>query len=248
MFDRIGVQPGLGYIDLGSGAMGVLGPLAKRVGARGHAVGVENNSKQLAAAHDSIRENELSNVEILEQDAYPTNLPREAFDLVHARFAFAPVGRDQDLLAEMLALTRPGGLVSVQGPDTSSRNCYPTRPAWKRLKDAIQAAFAKGGGDFNAGQLTFAMLQRAGLEHVQIRAAVLPLQAPHPYRRLLIQFATSLRKRILDERILSEPELETAIAECEQIASDPETIVMSSIITQLWGRKAGLQSKERAWR
>jgi hypothetical protein len=106
------------------------------------------------------------------------------------------------------------------------------------LKEAILAAFARGGGDFNAGQRTFGMLRRADLEDVHMRAAVVTPQNTHPYKRLPIQFATSLRQRIVDRGILSEVELDSAIAACEQIASDSGTVVMSFIVTQVWGRKA----------
>jgi SAM-dependent methyltransferase len=238
MLDRIGVQPGWNCIDLGCGAMGILGPLSRRLGPQGHVVGVDTDTKQLAAARDFVQENKLTNVEILELDAYRTNLPHESFDFTHVRFVFAPVGRDEELLREMFALTRRGGIVVIQEPDATSWNCYPAHAAWAKLKDAILAAFARGGGDFNVGQRTFGMLRHMGLEDIKIRAAVTALQDQHPYKRLPIQFATSLRKRILEAGLLSETELDHVIAECEQVASDPESIVISFVVTQVWGRKA----------
>jgi SAM-dependent methyltransferase len=238
LLDRMGVQAGWRCIDLGCGAMGILGPLSRRVGPQGHVIGVDTDATQLAAARAFVQEYHLDNVELLDQDAYHTTLRRASFDCIHVRFVFAPVGRDAELLQEMLALTRPGGVVAIQEPDATSWQCYPAHPAWDRLKEAILAAFARGGGDFNAGQRTFGMLRRAGLEDVHMRAAVVALHDTHPYKRLPIQFATSLRKRIVDGGILSEAELESAIAACEQIASDPETVVMSFIVTQVWGRKA----------
>ena len=238
LLDRIGVQAGWRFIDLGCGAMGILGPLSRRVGPQGHVIGVDSEATQLAAARAFVQENHLSNVEIIEHDAYHTTLPRATFDLTHVRFVFAPVGRDAELLQEMVALTRPGGVVAIQEPDATSWQCYPAHPAWDRMKEAILVAFARGGGDFNAGQRTFGMLRRDGLKDVHIRAAVVALQDTHPYKRLPIQFATSLRKRIVDGGMLSEAELDNAIAACEQIASDPETVVMSFIVTQVWGRKA----------
>jgi SAM-dependent methyltransferase len=240
MLDRIGVQPGWNCVDLGCGAMGILGPLSRRVGPQGHVVGVDTDAKQLAAARDFVQENKLTNIEILELDAYRTDLPHESFDFTHVRFVFAPVGRDEELLREMFSLTRPGGIVAIQEPDATSWNCYPPHPAWAKLKGAILAAFARGGGDFNVGQRTFGMLRHAGLEDIQLRAAVTALQDQHPYKRLPIQFATSLRKRILDAALMSETELDHVIAECEQLASDPETVVLSFIVTQVWGRKAKL--------
>lgn len=238
MLDRIGIEPGWKCIDLGCGAMGILGPLSRRLGPQGSIIGVDTDAKQLAAARDFVHENKLSNVEILELDAYRTNLPRESFDFTHVRFVFAPVGHDDELLQEMFGLTRPGGVIAIQEPDATSWNCYPAHPAWKQLKDAILNAFERGGGDFNAGQRTFGMLHGLKLDNIQIRAATIALQDQHPYKRLPVQFATSLRKRILDAGILSESELDNSIAECEQIADDPETIVLSFIVTQVWGRKA----------
>ena len=238
MLDRIGIEPGWNCIDLGCGAMGLLGPLSRRTGPQGRVVGVDLDAKQLTGAREFVQENQLSNVEILEQDAYHTTLPRESFDLTHVRFVFAPVGKDEELMREIIALTRPGGIVAIQEPDATSWNCYPSHPAWAKLKDAILAAFTRGGGDFNAGQRTFGMLRHAGLEDLQLRAAVIALQDQHPYKRLPIQFAASLRKRILDAGLLSESELDFTIAECEQVANDPKTIVISFVVTQVWGRKA----------
>ena len=71
-----------------------------------------------------------------------------------------------------------------------------------------------------------------------MRAAVVALHDTHPYKRLPTQFATSLRQRIVDGGMLTEVELDSALAACEQIASDPDTVVMSFIVTQVWGRKA----------
>ena len=236
LLDQIGLPPGGSCVDLGCGGMGILGPLSRRVGPQGRVLGLDTDAKQLAAAREYVQANQLANVEILERDAYDTQLPRASFDFAHVRFVFAPVGRDAELLAELVPLVRPGGVVAIQEPDASAWNCYPAQPAWARLKAAILAAFARGGGDFNAGQRTFAMLKQAGLEDVQIRAAVLALPHPHPYRRLPLQFAASLRPRILDGGLLSEAELDETLAECERMVADPGTLVMSFIVTQVWGR------------
>lgn len=237
MLDLIGVQSGWSCVDLGCGGMGILGPLSRRVGPRGCVIGVDTDAKQLAAVYDYVKENKLKNVTVLEQDAYRTTFPRESFDFTHVRFVFAPVGRDEELLREMLSLTRPGGVVAIQEPDASSWNCYPPHPAWGRLKETILSAFVRWGGDFNVGQRTYGMLRSAGLKNVQVRAAIVALQDNHPYMKSPLQFATSLRKRIVDGGILSESELDGLTAECEQIVNDPDTIVTSFTVTQVWGHK-----------
>lgn len=237
MLDQIGIEQGWSAIDLGCGAQGILEPLSRRVGPRGRVVGVDTDAKQLAAARLLIEESGLTNVEIGDLDAYATGLPRESFDFTHVRFVFAPVGRDEALLSEMLALTRPGGIVAIQEPDAAPWSCLPAHPAWDMLKAAILAAFERGGGDFNAGRRTYAMLRQAGLQDVRFRAAVVALPSGHPYLRLPIQFAASLRQRILDGGLLAAQELDAAIAECERIAADPGTAGLSFVVTQVWGRK-----------
>jgi ubiquinone/menaquinone biosynthesis C-methylase UbiE len=237
MLDQIDLQAGWHVLDLGCGAMGILGPLSRRVGPGGKVVGVDLDPKLLEAARVLAQEEGWTNVELLERDAYHTDLSAASFDLVHVRFVLAPVGRGDELVKEMLRLTRPGGVIAVQEPDATSWHCVPSHPAWDQLKEAILAAFARGGGDFNAGQRTYSLLRHAGLQDIQLRAAVVALPPQHPYLRLPIQFATSLRQRILDGGFLAEAELNATMAACERMAQDPETIGLTFIVTQVWGRK-----------
>ncbi len=237
MLDQIGVKHGWSCVDLGCGAMGILGPLSRRVGSKGKVVGVDQDAKQLAGAREYVKDSSLQNVQILERDAYRTSVPANSFDLTHVRFVFAPVGRDDELLREMLRITRPGGLIAVQEPDASSWGCFPTNESWNALRDVIISAFAKGGGDFNAGRKMFGLMKRAGLGDVHARASVQALHDKHPYMRLPIQFATSLRKRILDGGLMKEEELDAAIEECERISKDSNTFMVTFVLVQTWGRK-----------
>src|SRR5262249_1501098 len=79
MLDRIGLTPGANCLDAGCGALGILGPLSRRVGASGRVVGIDTDPKLLEAARAFVRETGLSNVELLERDAYSTDLPRASF-------------------------------------------------------------------------------------------------------------------------------------------------------------------------
>lgn len=238
MFDQIGVQPGWHGLDLGCGAMGTLGVLSRRVGASGKVVGIDIDSKLIDAAHVLVKEEGWDNVELMVGDALQTHLAPACFDLVHARFLFAPLRQhEKAILHEMLTLTRPGGVVAIQEPDTSSWTFCPAHPTWEKFKDAIIGAYNAGGGDFNAGQWTYGMLRQAGLDNVQIRAAVVALPPAHPFLRAAIQFATSLRQRIVEGGFLTEQGLDDAIEACEESAQDPGTFGVSFLVTQVWGWK-----------
>jgi ubiquinone/menaquinone biosynthesis C-methylase UbiE len=235
--DQLGISFGWRCLDLGCGAMGILGPLSRRAGLTGSVIGVDRDPKQLAAARLYVVENKLDNVDIIEDDAYASSLPSATFDLVHVRFLFAPVGRDETLLSELGRLVKPGGIVAIQEPDAAAWACDPPQPCFGKLKSAILAAFRAGGGDFDAGRRSFAMLRQAGFENVRMRAAVIALQDRHPYLRLPIQFATSLRSRILDGGLMTKAELDEAMAQCEQLAADPATSGTTFLVTQVSGRR-----------
>jgi SAM-dependent methyltransferase len=239
MLTEIGVQNGWRALDLGCGVRGILEPLADAVGMIGTVIGVDRDPTLLAAARTWANERSLHNVWLFQDDLFGTDLPRGIYDLVHARFVFAPVGRDDALLREMIDLTRPGGVVAIQEPDSSSWNFHPRRAGFDALKPTILRAFRAGGGDCDAGVRLFSMLRHAGLEDVQVRAHVLTLPPGHPYRRLAVQLATSLRQRILDGGLLTEEQLDATLADCEAAADDQNTICTTFTLMQAWGRKPG---------
>jgi ubiquinone/menaquinone biosynthesis C-methylase UbiE len=236
LLDQIGVQAGWRCLDLGCGALGILAPLSRRVGPGGRVVGMDTDERLLAAARAHAEQEGLTNVEILQGDAHDTGLPRASFDLVHMRFVWA-FGHADAFLREMLALARPGGIVASQETDQNSWCYFPPHPAWPRLKQAIEAAFAKIGGNANIGQQTYGMFRRSGLEEVRVRAAVAALQGSHPYMRMPILGANGLRNVIAGAGLMAEAELDRTLAEMERIVADPETYEISFTVTQVWGRK-----------
>ncbi len=237
LFDAIGIAPGATCLDLGCGGYGVLGPLSRRVRAGGRVIGIDRDPLQLASARAYVAEAGLGNVEIVDADAYASGLPRECADLVHVRFLFAPVGRDTELLTEMTELARPGGTVVIQEPDAAAWRCWPELDVWTQLKTWILAAFRAGGGDFDAGRRTYAMLVEGGFEDVRARAAVLALPGAHPYARLPVQFAASLEERIVGLGLATAEEIKAAREECDRQLQVGGRLVTSFVVTQVWGRK-----------
>jgi SAM-dependent methyltransferase len=236
--DQIGVQPGWRCVDLGCGPMGILAPLSRRAEWRGRVVGVESSPTHAEAARQFVSDNRLESVEVLAASPFDPPLECGSFHLAHARFMLAALEREEELLREMVSLVRPGGIVALQEPDASSWNCYPARPAFRRLVSAIQDVYAEAGGDFNAGRHTFGMVHRLGLADVQVRAAVVACSgARQPFRSALLHQVMALRKPILQGDILTQPELDEAVADVRQALDDPGTLVLSYTVTQVWGRK-----------
>jgi SAM-dependent methyltransferase len=202
----------------------------------GRVIGVEPRPVLFLASREFAARAKLENVRLLDTSPERTTLPDESFNLVHERFLLSAGGNREALLGEMTRITRPGGIVALQEPDLTSWHCYPDQGCWTRLREALRAAFSAGGADLDAGIRTFGLLRDAGLEDVRIRAAVIALQGAHPAKRYLLDLAGMHRERILDSGALDEDALEEMIAECDRVASDPETVVVSFLVSQVWGR------------
>ena len=68
-------------------------------------------------------------IETARADAASTGLPSGSFDLVHERMLLLNVTGPQDVVAEMTRLTRPGGVVVLQEPDSAAWAADPPLPA-----------------------------------------------------------------------------------------------------------------------
>ena len=79
--------------DTGCGTLGWLRVLSRWVGPSGHVVGTDNQSSPLEAARAFVDDESLNNVELVEDDLFASALEPASFDLVHARFLLAPLGR-----------------------------------------------------------------------------------------------------------------------------------------------------------
>lgn len=242
LFDAIPVRVGWRCLDVACGAMGCIGPLARRAGPTGRVVGADAEPKMVEAAlaylsDEHLPSPETAPIEVVQDDAYASQLLDAAFDLTHVRFLFAPVGRDAELLPQLLRLTRPGGVVAAQEPHSGSWSVTPPSPDFDRLKSAILEAFRAGGGDFDAGRRLFGLWTDAGLRDVQLRAEVVALAPRHPYLRVPIQFATSLRPRLLSAGIVTEAELDTTIAAVEAHLARPDVTGLTYTVVQVWGTK-----------
>lgn len=230
---ELGDGSGRRVLDVGCGALGWLRLLAEWVGPSGQVVGTDIDESLLAAARAFAAEEGLSAVELVRDDLFASKLEPASFDLVHARFQLAPLGRAAEQLAAYRALVAPGGWLVLEEPDAGSWHANPPAPAGRRLVELILRAFLEAGGDFDAGRSLFGLLADAGLEP-NVRAQVLALPPNHPYARTGIQLSVSLEQRLVE--FIPPDELRRLRADVERELAEPGRWGTTFTLVQAWAR------------
>jgi SAM-dependent methyltransferase len=218
-------------LDVGCGALGWLRILSDWVGPSGHVVGGDVDEALLDAARSFLKAEGISNVDLVVDDLFESKLDHQSFDLVHARYVIAPLGRGRDQVAAHRWLLRAGGLLVLEEWDLGSWHFNPPAPAAERLIGLLAEIFATLGGE--AGRVLPELLRDTGIEEPEIDAHVLALQPGHPYLRLPLQFSVALEPRLLEA--LNEDELSSLRGEAEAELAEPGRWGTTFTLIQSWG-------------
>jgi SAM-dependent methyltransferase len=231
LLSKLGDGSGRRALDIGSGALGWLRILSEWVGPSGHVVGADIDQNMLNAARAFLDEEGISNVQLVGDDLFASKLEPQSFDLVHARFVIAPLGRGREQVASHRRLVKPGGSLVLEEWDLGSWHFNPPAPAAERLIQLLAEIFANLGGE--AGRGLPELLREIGIDPPEIDAHVIALQPGHPYLRLPLQFSVALASRLLEK--LSEDELASLRREAERELAEPGRWGTSFTLIQTWG-------------
>lgn len=222
-------------LDVGCGALGWLRILSEWVGSSGEVVGGDIDEHLLTAARSFLEAEGISNVELVVDDLFESKLEPQSFDLVHARYVIAPLGRGREQVASHRRLIRPGGSLVLEEWDLGSWHFNPGAPAAERLVRLLSDIFAALGGE--AGRGLPELLDEIGIKEPEIDAHVVALKPGHPYLRLPLQFSVALESRLLEA--VSEDELASLRREAESELAEPTRWGTTFMLIQSWGRLDG---------
>ena len=233
----MGLVVGDRAIDLGCGPQGVLDLLSERVGPTGRVIGFERNRESVGTARRFVTDRALKNVEVVQGDAMATGLPGANFDLVHARLVLVNIPQPESIVREMVRLARPGGVVASHEADYLSHLCDPPLKAWDRLLDVFKEYSLANGIDLFVGRRTHRLFREAGLADVEVNPVIHVYPHGHSRRPIFWQFLQNVRDHILEQGLISESEFGELMAELKEHLDRPDTLAVSHLFFQVWGRK-----------
>ena len=237
LLDRVGIGPGWSAVDLGCGPRGILELLSERVAPGGRVVGVDADTAHAALAQQLVDERQLPSVDIVVGDARSTGLPADSFDLIHCRTLLITVPEPEAVVAEMVRLARPGGVVAAMEPDTEYSMCYPPSPAFDRIGEIFRITFMRNGADPWIGRRLPELFRQAGLVDVQAEARPQMYPPGHSRRTVRLDLVRSLRSQVVELGLATGEELDALDRAARSHIDDARTLVMFGFMMLAFGRK-----------
>lgn len=101
-------------------------------------------------------------------DLIDAPLPRNAYDLIFARWVFLFLPDIDAHLRKLAAALKPGGRIAIEDYCRGTLRMVPEPPEWNDFLQADLAFFASQGGDANIGARLPALYRNAGLDVVDV--------------------------------------------------------------------------------
>lgn len=234
LLGEVGDGRGARALDVGCGVLGWLRLLSEWVGPDGEVVGTDIDDAMLEAAGQFAAAEGLGNVVLTNDDLFATKLEPSSFDLVHARFEIAPLGRGEEQLSTYLRLVRPGGTVVLEDPDFASWHFNPPAPALEELGAHCLEVFRRAGIDPDSGRTERELFRSFGIE-ASVRAEVIALPPGHPYLGLPLQWSTGFAPRL--RSFVEDDELERLRKTAQSELAEPGRWGTTFTLIQTWSQR-----------
>ncbi|OGK82731.1 MAG: hypothetical protein A2X52_22410 [Candidatus Rokubacteria bacterium GWC2_70_16] len=181
-----GLRPGWEVLEVGSGTGVLCRDLARMVGARGHVIGVDPSRVFVAAARRLAREDGLGRrIDFRVGDGARLRLPADRFDCALAVTVLLHVHDPAAIVAELVRVTRPGGVVGLQDQDLGTLVLdHPDRALTRRIVDGVAR---RNYVEPLSGRTLMRRLVEQGLTRVRLRTDVYQDTSYEPFTRGLIE-------------------------------------------------------------
>jgi ubiquinone/menaquinone biosynthesis C-methylase UbiE len=156
------------------------------------------------------------------------------FDLAYCRLVLMHVQDPVKTIEELKRVTKKGGKVAVSDQDDGTIIVHPDMPKLANLWDRYGQWAATEHMDRQIGRKLYSILLQAGLKSVRVFPFPIWITQENTelYRMLVsvpVQIINAKKSELLEKRVFTEEEYDTAIEEFEKKMNEPGGFVMSTM-------------------
>lgn len=140
LVEKLDIAAGSQVLDVATGRGAILFPLAEKVGASGHVLGIDLAPMMVAETAQEIARRGLSQAEVRVMDGDAVAFPPESFDLITCGFALHFLDYEHTL-PKLLTMLKPGGVLAVITPFVARDE---NLERWKWLFKLTRDVFPEG--------------------------------------------------------------------------------------------------------
>lgn len=240
--ESLGITEGWRCLEVGGGGGSVSRWLSDKVGGTGRVFITDINPQFLMGMTWTV-----GNVDVLKNDiTADSGIPKNAFDLAHARLVLVHISQREKALANMVSALKPGGWVVIEDFDMMVSDVlgdyHPslgTPPSmstelFKKVMLATNRLLEEHGADLHYARRLYPMLRSNGLVYVGMSTGgVSTWSGGSACAKFHIANSLQSKDEMIATGILSEKEFDDAI----KMMNDPEWVVFSHMMITAWGRK-----------
>jgi len=235
LLEEAGLTEGMTCLDLGCGGGDVALQLAALVGAKGSVVGLDMDEVKLDMAQQSAMRLGLANVQFRKSNVQDW-MEESQYDCIYSRFLLTHLPDPLSVLQQMLRATRTGGIAIVEDIDFGGNFCHPPCAGFDAYVRLYRAAAARQEADADIGPKLYGMFLDTGWRNVRVNV-IQPTFSSGEGKQLAVLTLTSIAESLLEEKLVTEPELQSAIDDLARFTEGPRTLVSLPRVFQVWGRR-----------
>ncbi len=228
--ETLGVACGWRCLEVGGGGGTIAKWLADRVGATGHVLVTDVDTRFL----ESLRG---STLDVRTHDIGSDPLPDAEFDLIHSRLVLTHVRERNAALARMVSSLKVGGWLLVEEYDSCSVLPDPTLSSGEMLLQthiAMLRLLENSGVDRRYGRFLSGLLREKGLTSVGSSAQLFMWQSGSPGIAMMRANFEQLREAMIEANYITPQQFDEDLARL----NNPSFMMPSSILWSAWGRRS----------
>jgi SAM-dependent methyltransferase len=227
--EQRGIDRAWSCLEIGGGGGSIASWLCARVGITGRVLATDLDPRFLQALS-------YENLEVRRHDIRTEVLPKEEFDLAHARLVLIHLPDRQAALRRMIDALKPGGWIVVEEFDALTFLPDPAvnpSEANLRVRHAFNEALAARGVDLHCGRLLAHELKASGLVQVGVEATVSLWGGKSTGTNLMKLHFEEMREPMVSSGVITQEQYEADLKRIDE----HDFLMPSPMMWTAWGRK-----------